>query len=71
MKKLLVSLAAATLAFGSASVFAQDASAPAAAPAKHDKSKPKHTLKKHGSTKGKAKAAAASSAGTNDKGAQQ
>ncbi|MDA0575425.1 hypothetical protein [Burkholderia gladioli] len=68
MNKLLVSLAAVTLAFASASVFAQDASAPAA---KHDKSAPKHKLKKHGSTKGNAKSAAASAAGTNDKGAQQ
>jgi hypothetical protein len=36
---------------------------------KKDHSKPKHALKQHGSAKGKAKAAAASAAGTNDAGA--
>ena len=48
---------------------AADTSAAAPAPAKKDHSKPKHTLKHHGSAKGKAKAAAASAAGTNDAGA--
>ncbi|WP_343050554.1 hypothetical protein [Burkholderia guangdongensis] len=59
----------------SVSVFAQasapEASAAAPAPMKADKSKPKHTLKTHGTKKGMAKAAAASAAGTNDKGAAQ
>jgi hypothetical protein len=79
MKKIIASLATAAIALASASVFAQDAApaaasaaAPAAASAvKHDKSKPHHALKQHGSAKGKAKAAAASEAGTNDKGATQ
>ncbi|MDR6501660.1 hypothetical protein J2785_004837 [Burkholderia ambifaria] len=78
MKKTLASIMTAAFALASVSAFAQetasapvgDAMAPASAPMKKDHSKPKHQLKTHGSAKGKAKAAAASAAGTNDKGTQ-
>lgn len=67
MKKVIVSLAAASIALVSVQAFAQasDAAAPAAAaaPKKHHKQ-----LKTHG--KRAPVAAAASAAGTNDKGAQ-
>ncbi|MCW0134252.1 hypothetical protein OIV41_32885, partial [Burkholderia pseudomallei] len=76
MKKTLASIMTAAFALASVSAFAQ-ASAPAAeapaaasAPMKKDHTKPKHQLKQHGSAKGKAKAAAASAAGTDDKGTQ-
>nr|WP_232444077.1 hypothetical protein [Burkholderia ubonensis] len=76
MKKTLASIMTAAFALASVSAFAQ-ASAPAAeapaaasAPMKKDHTKPKHQLKQHGSAKGKAKAAAASAAGTDDKGMQ-
>lgn len=74
MKKTLASIMTAAFALASVSAFAQ-ASAPAApaaasAPVKHDKSKPKHQLKMHGSKKGQAREAAASAACTNDKGTQ-
>ena len=68
MKKVIISLAAASIALVSVQAFAQasDAAAPAAAA-----SAPKHhskTLKTHG--KRAPVAAAASAAGTNDKGTQ-
>jgi hypothetical protein len=68
MKKVIVSLAAASIALISVQAFAQasDAAAPAAAA-----SAPKHHVKKlktHG--KRAPVAAAASAAGTNDKGTQ-
>jgi hypothetical protein len=67
MKKVIVSLAAASIALVSVQAFAQasDAAAPAAAaaPKKHHKQ-----LKTHG--KRAPVAAAASAAGTNDKGTQ-
>nr|WP_249185988.1 hypothetical protein [Burkholderia ambifaria] len=78
MKKTLASIMTAAFALASVSAFAQEtasapvdggAMAPASAPMKKDHSKPKHALKQHGSAKGKAKAAAASAAGTNDAGA--
>ncbi|WP_415859453.1 hypothetical protein [Burkholderia sp. BCC1977] len=76
MKKTLASIMTAAFALASVSAFAQEAAsapagamAPASAPMKKDHSKPKHQLKQHGSAKGKAKAAAASAAGTNDAGA--
>ncbi|MEN2475657.1 MULTISPECIES: hypothetical protein [Burkholderia] len=76
MKKTLASIMTAAIALASVSAFAQEsasapagAMAPASAPMKKDHSKPKHALKQHGSAKGKAKAAAASAAGTNDAGA--
>ncbi|EMN1929456.1 hypothetical protein RVV18_003902 [Burkholderia ambifaria] len=76
MKKTLASIMTAALALASVSAFAQasqpvdgGAMAPASAPMKKDHTKPKHALKQHGSAKGKAKAAAASAAGTNDAGA--
>jgi hypothetical protein len=68
MKKVLISLAAASIALVSVQAFAQasDAAAPAAAaPAKHHHSK---KLKTHGKRAGVS--AAASAAGTNDKGTQ-
>jgi hypothetical protein len=69
MKKVIISLAAASIALVSVQAFAQasDAAAPAAAasaPKKHHSKK----LKTHGKRAGVS--AAASAAGTNDKGTQ-
>ncbi|MGF6569777.1 hypothetical protein SAMN05443245_0048 [Paraburkholderia fungorum] len=67
MKKVIISLAAASIALVSVQAFAQAsdaAPAAAAAPAKHHSKK----LKTHGKRAGVS--AAASAAGTNDKGTQ-
>jgi hypothetical protein len=69
MKKVIVSLAAASIALVSVQAFAQasDAAAPAAAASTPKKHQPKK-LKTHGKHAGVS--SAASAAGTNDKGTQ-